>query len=463
MSIFIKNLSLSFPHKTCFSDFSAQVSSGSRIAIIGRNGSGKSSLLNMLATPLDNVKIAPGLKLAYVPQILEADDQSGSQRLNQALTLALSTDPDILLLDEPTNHLDRANRHSLLRKLKSFSGILIVASHDLELIKDFDTIWHIDDGKIKIFMGDYDDYMRELKSARASIERELLMVKKEKRASHESLMKEQERAAKSKTKGHKSILERKWPTIVSNTKAGHAEKTSGRKKSAIEQKKQQLLERLDNLRLPEIIEPKFSIDMDGQEGFILISNGTVGYGSKLVLTDINLSLSPKSRTALIGKNASGKSTLVKALMKDESVKVSGQWSMPKTIGYLDQHYQNLKPEKSAFEIIKELKPLWSMAEVRSHLNDFLFRKNEEVNTKCKDLSGGEKARLSLAQIAAFNPPVLILDEVTNNLDLETKQHVIEVLMKYPGTLLVISHDDDFLRKINVSYLMIENGQLHWPF
>ena len=276
-------------------------------------------------------------------------------------------------------------------------------------------------------------------------------------------MKEQERAAKSKTKGHKSILERKWPTVVSNTKAGHAEITSGRKKSAIEQKKQQLLERLDNLRLPEVIEPKFCIDMNGQEGFILISNGSVGYGSKLVLTDINLSLGPKSRTALIGKNASGKSTLVKALMKDESVKVSGQWSMPKNIGYLDQHYQNLKPEKSAFEIIKELKTLWSMAEVRSHLNDFLFRKNEEVNTKCKDLSGGEKARLSLAQIAALTPPVLILDEVTNNLDLETKQHVIEVLNQYPGTLLVISHDEDFLRKINVQYLMFENGQLYWPF
>jgi len=93
---------------------------------------------------------------------------------------------------------------------------------------------------------------------------------------------------------------------------------------------------------------------------------------------------------------------------------------------------------------------WSYIEVRRLLNDFLFRKNEEVNTEVSRLSGGEKVRLTLAQIAAFTPKLLILDEITNNLDLETRGHVIEVLKNYPGAMIIISHDVDFLKEIGVS-------------
>jgi ATPase subunit of ABC transporter with duplicated ATPase domains len=90
---------------------------------------------------------------------------------------------------------------------------------------------------------------------------------------------------------------------------------------------------------------------------------------------------------------------------------------------------------------------WSHAEIRRHLNDFLFRKNEEVNALVSTLSGGEKARLSLVQIAAKTPKLLILDEITNSLDLETRDHVIQVLKNYPGVMVVISHDEDFLKAI----------------
>ena len=93
---------------------------------------------------------------------------------------------------------------------------------------------------------------------------------------------------------------------------------------------------------------------------------------------------------------------------------------------------------------------WSHAEIRKHLNDFLFRKNEEITTTVLNLSGGEKARLSLAQIAAKTPKLLILDEMTNNLDLETREHVIQVLNDYPGAMIVISHDADFLLSIGVT-------------
>jgi ATPase subunit of ABC transporter with duplicated ATPase domains len=114
---------------------------------------------------------------------------------------------------------------------------------------------------------------------------------------------------------------------------------------------------------------------------------------------------------------------------------------------LDQHYQTLDLERSALEIIAEAVPQWDHYTIRRHLNDFLFRKNEEVNMLVKNLSGGEQARLSLAQIAAHPPQLLILDEITNNLDLETRNHVIQVLCDYPGAMVVVSHDMEFLMEI----------------
>ena len=460
----IKNLQLSFPHKTCFDDFSVQVPYGSRIAIIGRNGCGKTTLLKILNGMVQptsgDVLSAADVIIGFVPQIVkEFDSLSGGQRLNAAMTQALSLEPNVLLLDEPTNHLDRHNRKSMMRMLQSYPGTLIVVSHDTDLLRHcIDTLWHIDNGQIRVFSGNYDDYIREIRKARSSLEQEITRLDRQKKDMHHALMKEQKRAAKSKAKGEKSIHQRKWSTIVSTAKASRSEETSGRKKSAIDHKKQDLTDQLSNLRLPEIIMPKFSLNsVDiGDRTIVSISDGSVAYGEQEpLLQKISLSISSRDRIAIQGDNASGKSTLIKAIMDDTRVIKSGNWYVPKIsdIGYLDQHYGTLSAEKTVLETIAELVPNLSHIEVRRHLNDFLFRKNEEINTLVSALSGGEKARLSLAQIAAKTPKILILDEITNNLDLETKDHVIQVLKSYPGAMIVISHEADFLQEIGVSEMV----------
>ncbi|SPM44718.1 ABC transporter ATP-binding protein [Orientia tsutsugamushi] len=467
----IKNLQLSFPYKACFDDFSVQIPYGSRIAIIGRNGCGKTTLLKILngmvePTSGDVLRTADVI-IGFVPQIVEEfDSLSGGQRLNAAVTQALSLEPNVLLLDEPTNHLDRHNRKSMMRMLQSYPGILIVVSHDTELLRHcIDTLWHIDNGQIRVFSGNYDDYICEIRKARSSLEQEITRLDRQKKDMHHALMKEQKRAAKSKAKGEKSIHQRKWPTIVSTAKAGRAEETSGRKKSAIDHKKQDLTDQLSNLRLPEIIVPKFSLSSAdiGDRTIVSISDGSVGYAEQEpLLQKISLSISSRDRIAIQGDNASGKSTLIKAIIDDACIIKSGNWYAPKIndIGYLDQHYGTLSAGKTVLETIAELVLIWPHIEVRRHLNDFLFRKNEEVNALVSTLSGGEKARLSLAQIAAKTPKLLILDEITNNLDLETKEHVMQVLKAYPGAMIIISHDSDFLEEIRVnSYLEINNGVL----
>ncbi|MDR1907867.1 MAG: ATP-binding cassette domain-containing protein [Holosporales bacterium] len=455
-TICINNFSLSFPHKVCFDDFSTKIPHGERIAIIGRNGSGKSSLLKMIAETDPT--------MAYIPQtITNFNNCSGGERFNKALSTALGSDPDALLLDEPTNHLDRDNKNGLMRMLRAYNGTLIIVTHDKDILRHIvDVLWHIDNGKITIFKGKYDDYQRERQTQHRALSDQIASLKRQKQSAHDNLMKEQERISKSKASGSKKMANKKWMKSVGDLKAMKAEKSQGAKLKEIDKEKQNLLDELAGVRLPEVILPQFNLAARGTpKGTILyIRDGYVDYGDAAIAGPIHVSIQANERVAVTGKNGSGKTTLIKGILGDSNVIKTGEWLVPppKDIGILDQHYQTLPREKSALEIISESAPSWSHAEIRNHLNDFLFRKNEEVNEKAKNLSGGELARLSLAQIAANPPKLLILDEITNNLDLETYEHVTQVLQKYPGAMLVVSHDDNFLSEIKVdTYVRIDGA------
>lgn len=463
--IHLNNLTLYFPQKVCFEGFHAELSYGQRIGLIGGNGSGKSSLLKIIQGEEDptsgTIVRPPDLICGYVPQVItscfvEQENLSGGELFQKALTRALAQDPNLLLLDEPTNHLDQRNRDSLRRLLSSYPGTLLIASHDVTLLREeVKTLWHIDQGKIQVFSGDYEDYQREIRCKRQGIEESLTRLERQKKESHATLMKEQERAKKSRLKGEKHIAQRKWPTIVSDEKARRALETSGRKKKQIRTQKEELSQQLATLRLPEILRPTFHFkdpfSQSCRNPLFSIVDGVVGYDTPL-LQDLHLSLEKGERMALTGDNGSGKSTLIKALLGKPNLIHGGDWYLPKggEVGYLDQHYNTLDPSKTVFETIETLQTEWTAGMIRQHLNDFLFRKNEEVQALTTTLSGGERARLSLAQLAAAAPNLLILDEASNNLDLEVLTHLIQVLNLYSGGLLVISHDRYFLGQIGIT-------------
>ena len=281
----------------------------------------------------------------------------------------------------------------------------------------------------------------------------LILLEREKKSMHDKLMKEQQRAAKSRASGEKKIANKKWMKSVADLKTMKAEKSQGKNSKNLDGKKQKLAEELSEMRMPEIIVPKFHMPFKkvGEGTIVSVTDGEIGYSETVVASDINFSITSGEHIAIIGRNGSGKTTLLKAIMDNPSVFKKGDWHVPKfsEIGYLDQHYGNLDSEKSVVEIVSETNPTWTHAEIRKHLNDFLFRKNEEVNRAVKNLSGGEKARLSLARIAAKPPKLLILDEITNNIDLETKNHVAEILREYPAAMIVVSHDKAFLEKIKI--------------
>lgn len=464
----LQGLGLAFPHKLCFEHFDTYVLPGSRIAIIGNNGNGKSSLLKILANVLapteGRIIRPPADQLAYVPQHLDGQ-LSGGERFWCAFNAALSRAPDVLLLDEPTNHLDKRHRQSLLRALHHFDGTLFIASHDVALLRySVTTFWHMEQQRIHVFQGHYEDYVQACESQRLSLTHKKNDLQQQNKALHQSLMQEQQRAAKRRAKGEKNIANRKWATIRSVAKAGRANTTAVTLQSALNHKKQVLTDQLHQLYLPEVITPRFSLKTNPikQRCLIAIEDGSVAYVSeKPIVSHMYLTVNGEDRVAICGDNGSGKSTLLKAILADESVITSGSWFRPalQNIGYLDQHYAGLVASDSVLASIQKMVPSWSMLDIRRHLTDFLFFNNDQVQAPVATLSGGEKARLCLAKMAAATPALLILDEVTNNLDLASRAHVIQVLRAYPGALLVISHDEDFLADIGIcDYYYLAQGR-----
>ncbi|WP_133130359.1 ATP-binding cassette domain-containing protein [Legionella yabuuchiae] len=455
----IHQLSLIYPEKNCFEQFDARIYSHQRIAVIGDNGCGKTSLLRMIAglSPIldGDIRFSQEIRIGYVPQIPEGfDGLSGSERFQKALSEALSCHPELLILDEPTNHLDTDNRKQLLQFLQYYPGTLLVSSHDSQLLSMVpDCLWSIKTGEIEQFDGQYEDFLREKEIKYAKLSQQLACLEKDKRAVHHQLMKEQKRARSSKEMGKKSIENRKWPTIVSHAKMHRASQASGRKRKQISDMRDDVIEQMSALDRPEITEPKFHLPSGfiSHKSLVMIKDGVIGYAEKMLTHQINFQLFGQNRLAITGSNGSGKSTLIKAIMNHKDVVREGDWLIPaqQDIGYLDQHYNQLSANETVLSSLEEIRPDWTHQQIRSHLNDFLFKSNSVVNQLVDSLSGGEKARLSLARIAACPPKLLILDEMTNNLDATTRNHVIQCLQQYPGPMIVISHDEDFLRKINI--------------
>ncbi|KHT38836.1 ABC transporter ATP-binding protein [Vibrio sinaloensis] len=345
-------------------------------------------------------------------------DLSGGWQRKAALARALVCDPDVLLLDEPTNHLDVTTIEWLENFLKDFRGSIIFISHDRAFIKSMATrIVDLDRGKLSSFPGDYENYLVE--------KEEMLRVEEMQNAEFDK----------------KLAQEEVW--IRQGIKARRT-----RNEGRVRALKKLREERSDRRE----VQGKANIQIDdaSRSGKIVFEAQNINYSieGKSIVKDFSFNIMRGDRIALIGPNGCGKSTLLKLLL-NELEPQSGRLhcGTKLEVAYFDQYREVLDPEKSVIDNLadgkQEVMVGGRQRHALSYLQDFLFAP-KRARTPVKALSGGEKNRLLLARIFLRANNLLVLDEPTNDLDIETLELLEDLLANYQGTLLLVSHDRQFV-------------------
>ena len=511
-----------------FENLNIAVNRRDKIALIGNNGVGKSTLLKLMAgilKPSGGTVIADS-KPYYVPQIfgqfnhltvaqaLQIEDKltalyeilngnatetvfsilnndwtieercreafrywqlddwdwnrsmatlSGGQKTKVMLAGINIHQPEIVLLDEPSNHLDRAGRELLYRFIQSSNSTTVVVSHDRALLNLLPIVHELGRHGIKVYGGNYDFY-KEQKAVEdealiSNLEEKQKELRKAKEIEREALERQQRQNARGKNQQKKEGT----PKAMIDKMKNDAEKSTARLKGVHVDKINAITQELSNLRKEISACDKMKFGFDNSllhKGKILITVKNVNFGYRVAerpalpllwKTHLNFQMVSGERIALKGLNGSGKTTLIRLILGIlEPVCGTIERNCSKTI-YIDQDYSLINNELT----ISEQAEIFNSSalpehEIKTRLNRFLFPK-ADWNKPCRLLSGGEKMRLMLCclTIAERSPDLIILDEPTNNLDIQNIRILTDAMNEYRGTLLVVSHDTRFLEELGI--------------
>jgi ATP-binding cassette subfamily F protein uup len=372
-------------------------------------------------------------RLGIDPEI-NLDQLSGGWLRKAALAKALVNDPDLLLLDEPTNHLDVGTIEWLEQFLMSFKGSIVFISHDREFIRRLSTrIIDIDRGNLSSWPGGYEDYL--------IAKEEALRVEEEQNAEFD----------------RKLAIEEKW--IRQGIKARRT-----RNEGRVRALKALRVERGDRQNV--VGKAKLNADEAVRSGKIIFEaeNLSYSYDDLNIVKDFTTTIMRGDKIAFVGRNGCGKSTLLKLFLEQLTPDVGViKCGTKLEVAYFDQYRDKLDPEKSVMDNLaegkQEVEVNGNKRHVLGYLQDFLFHP-ERARTPVKALSGGEKNRLLLAKIFLKPSNLLILDEPTNDLDVETLELLEELLANYQGTLLLVSHDRSFVdNTVSHTWFFDGNGNI----
>ncbi len=472
---------LAFGEQAILHDANFNLDRGERVALIGRNGTGKSTLLKIIngEVALDDgeIRIAPSLNIAYLQQEVPAaaaqtlfevvaaglkeeihtddawqtdykverildmlklpgeqtmGDSSGGIRRRAMLGQALVSDPDLLLLDEPTNHLDIASIESLQEYILAADTTMILISHDRTMIDDVATrIIELERGTITSYPGNYAAYL----------------------------------VSKAKADAEEADANRKFDQHLANEEVWIRQGIKARRT-----RNEGRVRRLEALRLARKARTEkqgnanLKIDSGEKSGQLVAVLDNVTFGYETTLFDhFSTRISRGDRVAIIGPNGSGKSTLLQLLLGDlepHSGKIERGTKLK--VAYFDQQRSALNPNETVRNNVSPGSDHVTVGKSTKHivgyLADFLFP-SSYLNMPVAKLSGGEKNRLLMAKLFAQPANVLVLDEPTNDLDMETLELFEELLADYTGTVLLVSHDRKFIDSVATSVIAFEDGQV----
>ncbi|MFL9483408.1 ribosomal protection-like ABC-F family protein [Chitinophagaceae bacterium LWZ2-11] len=382
---------------------------------------------------------------------------SGGQKTKVFLAGIIIHNPEVVLLDEPSNHLDTHSRGILYDYIKYTNNTLIVVSHDRVLLNLLDTVYELSKRGITIYGGNYDFYveqkMIEGEALANDVRSKEKMLRKAKEVERESLERQQKLDARGKKKQEKAGV----PTIFMNTLRNSAEKSTSRMKDVHADKVNGISQELNELRatLPDIDKMKIALDNSAlHKGKILVTAKELnfGYNDRLLWKQaLNFQIITGERIVIKGLNGSGKTTLIKMILGELQPSCGTIERAAVKAIYIDQDYSLIDNTLSVYEQAEQYNSgALQEHEIKIRLTRFLFTKTF-WNKPCKELSGGEKMRLMLCCLTIGNqaPDIIVLDEPTNNLDIQNIEILTAAINEYKGTLLVISHDEYFLTQINM--------------
>ena len=431
----LREVSIAFGGPAVLDAVSLSIEKGERSCVTGRNGEGKSTLLKILAgvvEPDDGEVIREkGCRIAYVGQEVAATEEglSGGQLKRRQLEEALLQQPDLLLLDEPTNHLDVEAIEWLERSLRRIHAAVLFVTHDRAFLKRVATrVLDLDRGELSGWNCDYSTFLKRKDELLA--DEAVYWAKKSKKLAQEEA----------------------W--IRRGVKA-RTTRNEGRVAALMELRKEFAARR------GAVGTSSFGISAGETSGMLVLKAESVGFsyeGKEPTVKDFSCKILRGERIGIIGGNGSGKTTLLN-LLTGRLKPTSGGVTLGTRVEpvYLDQLRGSLDPEKTVLENIAEDRDEVHVCGVRKHvysyLQDFLFTP-QRARTPVKALSGGERARLVLAKRFMDPGNLLVLDEPTNDLDIETLELLEEQLMSYTGTLLLVSHDREFLDHVVTSCIVL---------
>ncbi|MED3465224.1 ABC-F type ribosomal protection protein [Bacillus thuringiensis] len=507
----VNNVTKSFGGNTIFENISLEIKNGERVGLVGRNGSGKTTIFGLLTgmESLDAgaIHMKKGTRIGHVAQIPKFDEVmtvydvlssafkvekelekemhaleknmaveqeqsaleklmerygviqekfaflggyeieanimkvanglqvtdlfsrvftelSGGEQTKVSLAYMLLQKPDLLLLDEPTNHLDLFAVEWLEQFLKEYTGTVMVISHDRYFLDEVVTkIFDLEDGEIHVYHTNYSQFVEE---------------KEERLLQEFQAYQEQQKKIKKMKEAIKRL--REWANQANPPNEGLHKRARNMERA---------LERIEKLKRPILERKQMGLQFEGQErsgkDVVVMKEVSKGFAGRPLFEQANLHVRFQERAAIVGRNGTGKTTLLKLLLKEINPDV-GEIRIGSSvkIGYLSQHtYGNVK--SNVLEAFREYVAV-TEGEARHILANFLFY-GPAVFKKVTQLSGGEKMRLRLAQLMYQDINFLILDEPTNHLDIESREVLEEALEQYNGTILAVSHDRYFLNKL----------------
>lgn len=472
----LNKLTIGFEERIVLKDVQADIPKSARIAIIGANGSGKSSLLDAIADKVPGIQwMGPMPSIAYMKQEVKELESgpadagsrklekkwrvpevrtrlSGGEAMKMRLARTLSEGADVLLLDEPTNHLDAESVEAVVKQLAEYDGAMLIVSHDRHFIDQIAThTWEIEDKKLTVYKGNYsvsreEKEHRKLTQQRKYNQQQAKIARVEQQLSELQSWSGKAHADSTKQDGYKEFYRSKAKRMDVQVRSKRKRLEAELEKDGVERPKEEAA-------------VKFEIGGAGKKGkrVLELKEVSKAFGDRLLFEKATFTVQHGERIGLVGKNGSGKSTFF-SMLRNETGYLGEIWmSSGMKIGYLSQNVFDLPEEKTPEELF-ETGSYAEDGKIRTLMDNLGFEKHHWTES-IRHLSMGERVKLKLMEFMLAECNVLLLDEPTNHLDLPSREQLEKTLETFPGTLMIATHDRFFMEKLAEKLLVFEAGKL----